>query len=167
MSETEVRKPRDIPRFFSPTRARQPFDSGLAVMKGFQTYLNFDGATREAMTFYKECLGGDLFLQTFGETGAGEGDVGNRTMHARLTVGSAILMASDTLPSMTFIRGNNFAVNIACDTIEEIERYFAAFSKAGKVTMPLADQFWGARFGMIEDQFGVNWMFNCELPKTS
>lgn len=135
-------------------------------MKGFQTYLNFKGTTREAMTFYKDCLGGELFLQTLEETGAGAGTTD--IMHARLTVGSAILMASDTMPGMPFIRGNNFAVNIDCDNIDEIERFFAAFSTGGgTVTMPLADQFWGARFGMIEDQFGVNWMFNCELPKTS
>ena len=30
---------------------------------------------------------------------------------------------------------------------------------------PLADQFWGARFGMFTDKFGINWMFNCYLPK--
>ncbi|MGV3710577.1 MAG: VOC family protein [Gemmatimonas sp.] len=31
--------------------------------------------------------------------------------------------------------------------------------------MPLETQFWGARFGMLTDKFGINWMFNCELPK--
>jgi PhnB protein len=30
------------------------------------------------------------------------------------------------------------------------------------VTMPLADQFWGAYFGMLVDRFGVQWMVNCE-----
>ena len=30
------------------------------------------------------------------------------------------------------------------------------------IIMPLADQFWGARFGMLTDKFGLNWMFNCE-----
>jgi len=133
-------------------------------MKGFQTYLNFNGKTREAMTFYKDCLGGELFLQTFEETGAA-GNTG--IMHARLTVGSAVLMASDTMPDRPCTFGNNFSVNIDCSSVEEIERFFAAFSKGGRVTMPLADQFWGARFGMIEDKFGVNWMFNCELPKKS
>ena len=78
-------------------------------MKGFQTYLNFKGNTREAMTFYKECVGGELFLQTFEETGGGAGNTG--IMHARLTVGSAILMASDTMPGMPFTRGNNFHIN--------------------------------------------------------
>jgi PhnB protein len=33
------------------------------------------------------------------------------------------------------------------------------------VTMPLQDTFWGARFGMLIDKFGVSWMLNCELPK--
>ena len=136
-------------------------------MKGFQTYLNFNGNAREAMTFYKDCLGGDLFVQTFAESGPGPNQSLDRIMHARLTIGSAILMASDTMPGMRFVQGNNFAVNVACESMEEIERYFTAFSKGGKVTMPLADQFWGARFGMIEDQFGVNWMFNYELPRKS
>jgi PhnB protein len=31
--------------------------------------------------------------------------------------------------------------------------------------MPLQDQFWGARFGMLKDKFGVPWMFNFELPR--
>ena len=32
--------------------------------------------------------------------------------------------------------------------------------------MERPDQFWGARFGMIVDQFGVNWMFNYDNPKS-
>jgi PhnB protein len=31
--------------------------------------------------------------------------------------------------------------------------------------MPLQNTFWGARFGMLQDRFGVNWMFNHELKK--
>jgi len=33
--------------------------------------------------------------------------------------------------------------------------------------MPLQDTFWGARFGMLIDQFGIHWMFNFEKPKTT
>lgn len=36
-------------------------------------------------------------------------------------------------------------------------------SEGGKVSMPLQDTFWEARFGMLQDKFGVNWMFNCQL----
>ena len=80
-------------------------------------------------------------------------------------MGSALLMASDTMPGMPFQQGNNFSVNINCESLEEIERFFTALSENGKVTMPLHDAFWGARFGMLTDQFGVNWMFNFEKPK--
>jgi len=31
--------------------------------------------------------------------------------------------------------------------------------------MPLQDTFWGARFGMLTDAFGISWMFNSELKK--
>ncbi|MGI8636408.1 MAG: VOC family protein [Segetibacter sp.] len=33
------------------------------------------------------------------------------------------------------------------------------------MTMELQDTFWGARFGMLKDKFGVSWMFNHELKK--
>jgi len=43
---------------------------------------------------------------------------------------------------------------------------FAALSQDAKqITLPLSEQFWGAYFGMLVDKYGVNWMFNYELPK--
>jgi PhnB protein len=51
------------------------------------------------------------------------------------------------------------------ESLDEIERLFAAIGENGKVTMPLNDAFWGARFGMLKDRFGINWMFSFEKPK--
>jgi PhnB protein len=136
-------------------------------MLGFQPYLNFDGQTREAMTFYHQCLGGEFFIQSFGEanvpTPAGSED---RVMHAAVKNGNALLMASDTMPGMTFTKGNNVHVNVACESLEEIERLFKALGDGVNVVMPLEDQFWGDRFGMLIDRFGVNWMFSYHLPKS-
>ena len=136
-------------------------------MRAFIPYLNFDGNTREAMTFYKNCHGpnAELFLQTFGEAHSGGPDIADGIMHARLSGGTMVLMASDMMPGMPFIRGNNVWITQDCESVEEIERLFAAFSEGGRVAMPLADQFWGARFGMLTDKFGINWMFNCEMRK--
>ena len=134
-------------------------------MKAFQPYLNFDGNTREAMEFYQKCIDGELTVQTFGEVGAPFPGSENLVMHARLTKGSAILMASDPMPGSPVVVGNNVWVNIDCDSIPEIEQVFKAIGEGGKVVMPLADQFWGARFGMLTDKYGINWMFNCELKK--
>jgi PhnB protein len=137
-------------------------------MKELTPYLNFDGACREAMTFYSKCLGAELLLMPFTE---GQCDVpkeaAERIMHARLTKasGTPILMASDTPPGMPLHPGNNFWVSINCESIEELEKLFAALGENGKVAMPLQDMFWGARFGMLADQFGIQWMFNYEQPK--
>ncbi len=38
-------------------------------------------------------------------------------------------------------------------------------AEGGTVTMALENTFWGARFGMVKDKFGVHWMFNHELKK--
>jgi PhnB protein len=40
-----------------------------------------------------------------------------------------------------------------------------ALGEGGTLKMPLHDAFWGARFGMLTDGFGTNWMFNYELKK--
>ncbi len=136
-------------------------------MKEVVTYLNFDGNCREAMQFYAKCLGAELQMNPFSEVpGNPAPEAKDRIMHARLTKGtSALLMASDIQPGMPFQLGSNFSVSVHCESIPEIDGLFAALSENGKVSMPLQDTFWGARFGMLTDQFGVHWMFNFEHPK--
>lgn len=134
-------------------------------MKDINAYLIFDGNCREAMTFYEKCLGGDLQLMPFSQM---PGDIPkeakDRIMHSRLTQGAAVLMASDTMPGHPFQQGNNFWISLLCESVQEIEKVFNAIGEKGKVSMPLQQTFWAARFGMLTDQFGVNWMFNLEQP---
>jgi PhnB protein len=136
-------------------------------MKSVITYLNFDGNCRDAMKFYQGCFGGELYLMPFSEApGDFPKEAKDRVMHATVVKsGVGIVMASDTMPGQPFKQGTNFAVCVTPENSEELENLFKAFSEGAKVTMPLQDTFWGARFGMLTDQFGVNWMFNFEKPK--
>ena len=135
-------------------------------MKSIDPYLLFNGNCRQAMEFYRDCLGADLNILTYAE---GPGDhpdeVKDKIMHARLAKGPVVIMASDPHDGTSPNQGNNFFLNLNCDSLEEIERVFNAVGKNGKVLLPLQDMFWGARFGMLTDQFGVNWMFSFELQK--
>ena len=132
-------------------------------MKRTNTYLIFDGNCRQAMTFYKRCLGGELQMLPFSESpGEVPKEARDRIMHAKLTKGDAIWMASDTMPGMPFQRGSNFSISIECDNVQEIDRLFAALGEEGRVTMPLQKTFWAARFGMLTDRFGINWMLDLE-----
>jgi PhnB protein len=134
-------------------------------MKDFTTYLIFNGNCGEAMTFYKNCLDAELTMFPFSQA-PDPMPVGakDRIMHARLTKGNGTIMASDNMPGMSFMAGNNFSISIDCDTAEEIERLFNALGQDGTVKMPLQKTFYAARFGMLTDQFGVNWMFNLNEP---
>ena len=134
-------------------------------MKEIVTYLNFDGNCGDAMKFYARCLDAELYLMPFSEMPEYPKEAKDRIMHARLSKGSAVIMASDTMPGMSFQPGNNFSICIGCENVEELEKVFSALSEKGKITMALQDTFWGARFGMLTDQFGIQWMFNFEKPK--
>ena len=135
-------------------------------MKEINAYLIFSGNCREAMTFYQKCLGADLQMFPFSDMPGDKvpPEAKDRLMHAKLTKGPAVLMASDNMPGMPFHQGDNFSVSLDCESVQEIEKLFNALSEKGKVTMPLQETFWAARFGMFTDQFGINWMLNFGMP---
>ena len=136
-------------------------------MRQINAYLNFDGNCRDAMSFYAQCFGANLDVMPFSEMpGTRPEGTEHRVMHAAISKGgSVLLMASDTAPG-DFTQGNNFWLNVQCDTTDELERLFTVLGEGGAVKMPLHDAFWGSRFGMLTDRYGVNWMFNCELKQS-
>ena len=129
-------------------------------MQALTPYLAFNGTCREAMEFYKSILGGNLEMMTF-ENSPPEMPVADKTkiMHATLTVDSLVLMASDS-PSHPIEMGNSVSLSFNCNTLEEINSLYARFAVGGKETMPLQDTFWGARFGILTDKFGIHWMLS-------
>ncbi|MDQ6736285.1 MAG: VOC family protein [Gemmatimonadota bacterium] len=127
-------------------------------------YLNFDGNCKEAITFYHECLGGDLMLSTFGESGMDvPAESKDRIVHARITSGAkVILMASDTMVGMPYVQGNSVSISVACESDAEVDSLYGPLSAGGKEGMAPNDAFWNARFAMFTDKFGFNWMLNHE-----
>ena len=133
-------------------------------MRTTNVYLNFDGNCRAAMTFYGQCLNAQPGFTRYAD---GPPDfcvdaksTPDRILHAELHSGPFVLMASDTMPGMDFKPGNNFSISLSCESLAEMEKLFAAFSEHGKVILPMHDAFWGGRFGMLTDQFGIKWMFS-------
>lgn len=126
-------------------------------------YLTFDGNCREAMTFYQECFGGELNLQTIAETPiADQCPVGmqDQIMHSMLSNGDFVLMATDMTQADELITGNDMAISLNFDNEEEIGRCFTTLSDGGNVIEPLEEKSWGALFGVVQDKFGKVWMVN-------
>ena len=86
-------------------------------------------------------------------------------MHATLTKGALVFMASDVMPGTPLEQGNNMWLSLNIASLEEIDTLFAAFSVSGQIILPLQQTFWASRFGMLKDQFGIHWMFNLEPPR--
>jgi PhnB protein len=86
-----------------------------------------------------------------------------KIMHVSLPISKeTVLMGSDTSDAMgpKPIAGTNFAISVNPASRAEADRIFKGLSKGGMTTMPMADMFWGAYYGMLVDKFGINWMVN-------
>lgn len=130
-------------------------------------YISFDGNAREAMEFYKQVLGGELTMSTFGEFGAPDGPGADKIMHAQLESPSGFtLMASDTPPGMEYKPGDNISISLSGDNDGELRGYWDKLSGSGTVTMPLEKQMWGDEFGSCVDQFGIAWLVNIGQPQS-
>ena len=128
-------------------------------------YLLFNGRCEEAFQFYSQCLGGKIeAMMPFAGTPAEQevpAEWRKKIIHASLTVGDQVLMASDAPPGR-YEEPKGFSVSLNVKNPAEAERIFQALTENGKVQMPLQQTFWAARFGMVVDRFGIPWMVNCE-----
>jgi PhnB protein len=129
-------------------------------MTTIHAYLTFNGNCREAMTFYQECLGGELVLQTVKGSPMESHwpkEVHNTILHGSLTKGSLTLLASDRVEPQGLSPGNAISLSLLCSNTEEIERFFKNLSTGGKIKYPLHD-FYDGKIGGLEDKFGINWL---------
>ena len=79
-----------------------------------------------------------------------------KVMHAHFHIGSTVVMASDGIsPDSKF---DGFSLAMSVGTEAEAERAFHALAEGGQVVMPLMKTWWSPLYGMLADQFGVNWM---------
>ena len=108
---------------------------------------------KKAIEFYKSAFGAK-------ELGVMLGPDGRSVMHAELKIGDTIIFLGDEAPdfgavSPETLGGSPVSLNIYT---EDCDAMFQRAVKAGaKVKMPLADMFWGDRYGKITDPFGHIW----------
>jgi len=105
-----------------------------------------------AIEFYKKAFGAEEQARLPGPDG--------RIMHAAVKIGDSTVMLVDEMPEWgalgpKSLKGSPVTIHLY---VEDVDSFVARAVKAGaKVTMPLADQFWGDRYGKREDPFGHHW----------
>lgn len=129
-------------------------------------YLFFQGNCKEAMGFYKEIFGGELTIQTIGESHDFPGKESmdqNNVMHSMLD-GDVRLMGSDSPKASA--KSAKVELSLSGEDEPALRKYWEGLSSGGKVNQPLEKAPWGDTFGMLSDKFGIDWMVNITAQKS-
>jgi PhnB protein len=136
---------------------------------GLQPYLFFSGNCEEALKTYKGIFGGEIKGLTRHKDSPVEEHRNSETpdsvMHATFESPYFTLMASDSRPTTQYGNGR-VSLSLGLDDAAQAQRVFDALGKGGEVEMPMEDTFWGARFGMLTDRFGIDWMITAPPSKS-
>ena len=132
-----------------------------------QAYLTFEGRCEEALAFYKQAIGATVtMMMRFKDspdksmcTPANE----NSIMHAAMTIGSSVVMASDGMGKAP-PKFEGFALSLDAANQLEADKLFKGLADGGTVTMPPVETFFAKTFGMVKDKFGVHWMVIVAKP---
>lgn len=126
-------------------------------------HLVCDGAAK-AIDFYKQAFGATEIMRLPGPDG--------RLMHASVAIDGAVVLLVDEMPEYGVlgpvkIGGTPVTLHLV---VPDVDASVARAVEAGAtITMPVADQFWGDRYGVIQDPFGHKWSIATPLanaPKT-
>jgi PhnB protein len=128
-------------------------DKPKAVPEGSHTltaHLSVREASK-AIDFYQKAFGAELrFVHKMPD---------GKVMHASLKIGDSTLMLADEFPGGTpspaALGGSPVVLNILVDDVDAL--WNQAVAAGCKVTFPLANQFWGDRYGHVVDPFGHTW----------
>jgi PhnB protein len=128
-------------------KAASPIPSGFHSLT---PHLSVNGAVKY-MEFLKQAFGAVEMSRAPGP--------GGKLMHASVRIGDSVLMFSDLFPEFggpPTVEGNlPFVLHLY---VPDADSTWAQALAAGcTVTFPIADQFWGSRYGQVQDPFGFRW----------
>jgi len=106
----------------------------------------------EAIEFYKKAFGAVEVARLPGP--------GGKLMHAQIRIGDSPVMLMEEMPEWETLgpkalKGSPVGIHLY---VEDADALVARAAKAGaKVTMPVSEQFWGDRYGIVLDPYGHRW----------
>ena len=130
-------------------KAKSPVPEGQHTIS---PHLTVKGAP-QAIEYYKKAYGATELHRSLGP--------GGLIMHAALKIGDAMFFLNDEMPmpgggkSPLAIGGTAVTINLYVPDADKI--FKQALAAGAKETMPIADQFWGDRYGIVTDPFGHKW----------
>ena len=135
-------------------------------MMTVNVYMIFNGNCEEAVAYYAKVFATEpAELSRFGDMPSEPEQempevMKNRIMHASLDIHGSAVMFSDAMSEAPVSIGKNINVTVLSDDLEKMTEEFNQLGQDGKVQMELQETFWSLGYGIVEDKYGVVWMFN-------
>jgi PhnB protein len=134
------------------------------IPKGYHSitpYLVVKDASR-AIDYYKRAFGAKEISRMDGPNG--------KIVHAEIKIGDSMLMLMDEMPgsgsrSPQSLGGSPVNIFLYIDKVDDV--FHQAVSAGAKVDMPIADMFWGDRYGKLTDPFGHSWSLATHVKDVS
>jgi len=123
----------------------------LRCMNSVTPHLVCAGAA-EAIEFYKKAFGAEELMRLPGPNG--------RLIHGAVRIGDSMVMLVDEMPEWgTFgpkaLNGSPVTIHLNVENVDEV--FAQAVGAGATAKMPVADMFWGDRYGVVVDPFGHYW----------
>ncbi|MFJ1706612.1 VOC family protein [Kitasatospora sp. NPDC088346] len=131
------------------------------------THLNFRGAAREALDFYRSVFGGRTTAVTYGQAGnVHDENEADWVMWGEVVGDSGFhVMAYDVPAQLPWDQGRNpFFVSVRGEDTEEISALWQKLSQGSTVVRPLEAAPWAPLYGMLTDRFGITWVLDFTAP---
>ena len=153
-------KSRPKPKTRAKPKARAARAAPPEPMPTVVTYLAIDGAAN-ALEFYKKAFGAKELTRQAAPDG--------KLIHASMKIGNTAVMMSDIFPGSNVkspleLGTSPVTLHINEDDVDAL--WNQALAAGATVSMPLENQFWGARYGQLVDPFGHHWSLSMEVKMT-
>jgi PhnB protein len=125
------------------------------------SYLTFNGNCRQAMMFYKKCLGGKLTLHTVSKTPEAHAlppAARKYIVQATLRNDKLVLVGTDMVGDQGLLKGNAVSLLLHCKTKRHAQTLYSRLSRKGHKTQPLALNYYGIIMGGVTDKYGYHWI---------
>ncbi|GAE28699.1 VOC family protein [Halalkalibacter hemicellulosilyticus] len=128
-------------------------------------YLMMNGNGKEAVHYYEKTLGADVVeFITYGDMpDPPSEDLKGLVAHAKLNIGGAEIMLSDSPSTMPVQQGNQVTICISTTEVEKSKRFFDALQPEGQVKMPFQATSFSPGYGSLTDKFGVTFLIDTEV----
>ncbi|QKG84822.1 VOC family protein [Kroppenstedtia pulmonis] len=115
---------------------------------------------KEAIAYYQELFGGEVKnIQLSDGIEMFKGQEG-KYIHAELHVNEQCILYLADIFSQDRTKGSDVQLALELENEAEITRLFKGLSQGGKVKMELQDTFWGAKYAVVTDPYGITWELN-------